>query len=702
MKKFYLIIFLIFSIQVNGQNEDIDLEEFAERLFQFQDDNVSLEDVYESLLLYYSNKLNLNRAEPEELGSLYILNPVQLNKFFEYRDQFGDFLSLNELQVIPEMDLSTIQLLKPFVTVAKSSTDARSLVKRILTEDNNYFLLRISRRLEKQVGYMEPYPLDSSFIRNESNQVIDTLTTAPSRYEGSPYKIYGRFRTSHKNDFSLGFTLEKDPGESINMANGRKGFDFYSYHFLLENKFGFKKIALGDFQLQVGQGLVYGAGFNPGKGAETVNTVKRNSQGIRPYTSVLETGFFRGLGITKQSGNFEFTVFVSKLKQDAILKTDTSYGDSLEHISSIQTSGLHRTEAELNSRNQLVENNIGSVVRYTPNRRFNVGLTLLNTKWTKPLQRKPNNYNQFEFKGNHNITSSLFAHYTWQNFTFFGETAHSKSGGNGSVGGFVASLSSTVDAAMVFRKFDKNFHSFYAQAFSENSRAINETGTYWGITIKPKRKHKLSAYYDRFKFPWLKFGVEAPSSGYEWLIRYTFSPSRQIVSYFQVRQQLRQVSIANQNLKILANQIRRNFILNLDYNLTTKVKVKTRIQSSIQKEALDITNGFAIIQDVNIDIWKLKISSRIALFETDDFDNAQYVYERDVLYAFSIPAYNGTGSRTYFMIRFDPLKKTSIWIRYAQTIFNQQISSDRTIGSSLETSYGDTASELKCMLRVKF
>lgn len=702
MKKYCFIIFLIFSIRANGQNEDIDLEEFAQQLFQFQDDNTSLEDVYESLLLYYSNKLNLNRVEPEELGSLYILNPVQLNNFFDYRDRFGDFLSLNELQVIPEMDLVTIQMLKPFVTIDEPRTDARSLVKRILTEDNNYFLLRLSRRLEKQVGYTDAFPLDTTFIRSENNRIIDTLTTAPSRYVGSPYKIYGRFRTSHKNDFSLGFTFEKDQGEKISMTNGRKGFDFYSYHLLLENKFGFKKIALGDFQLQVGQGLVYGAGFNPGKGSETVNTVKRNSIGIRPYTSVLETGFFRGLGITRQIRDFEFTLFISALRQDGVLKTDTSYSDFPEHISSIQTSGLHRTKTELSSINQLLENSIGAIVRYSPNRRFNVGLTMLNTKWSKPLQRKPNGYNQFEFSGNYNMIGSLFAHYTWQNFTFFGEAAHSKSGGSGSIGGLVASLSSTVDAAMVFRKFERNFHSFYAQAFSENSRPINEIGTYWGIAIKPSREHKISAYYDRFRFPWLKFGVESPSSGYEWLIRYTFSPSRQITSYFQIGQQLRQVSTSNENLNRLVNQIRRNFIFNLDYKLTAKVKLKTRIQSSLQKEAQNITKGFAIIQDVNIDIWKLKVSSRLALFETDDFDNAQYVYERDVLYAFSIPAYNGTGSRTYFMVRFDPTKKISIWIRYAQTIFNQQVGSDRTIGSSLETSFGDKASELKCMFRVKF
>ena len=68
----------------------------------------------------------------------------------------------------------------------------------------------------------------------------------------------------------------------------------------------------------------------------------------------------------------------------------------------------------------------------------------------------------------------------------------------------------------------------YGNAFSENSRNINEKGTYWGISIKPNRKHKFNAYYDRFQFPWLKFRTESPSIGQEWLIRYSFFPQKRI------------------------------------------------------------------------------------------------------------------------------------------------------------------------------
>ena len=172
--------------------------------------------------------------------------------------------------------------------------------------------------------------------------------------------------------------------------------------------------------------------------------------------------------------------------------------------------------------------------------------------------------------------------------------------------------------------------------------------------------------------------------------------------YAQARQQNRQVTVPADNLNILADQIKRNYIFNVDYGLRPWLNLKTKVQSSTQDENGVFTKGFAIIQDVNFDVWKLKFNTRMALFETDDFDNAQYVYESDVLYAFSIPAYNGSGIRTYAMVRYDPIKNVSIWIRYAQTRFPGAFGVVNLIGSSLDTSIGETASELKAMLRVKF
>ncbi len=684
MKKWLPIFALLLSIDAFGQNKEIDLEQFAESFFQTQDEPIAYEDIYESLLVYYIQKLNLNKASKEELATLYILNPTQLQDFIQYRSDFGKLLSIHELQVIPSFNLSTIQQLLPFVTVEESSAVTKPFHKRVMEAENSNLLLRYKSRLEQQVGY-----------KNSSSS--DSVKSLPPRYLGDRNKLYGRLRTHRKGDFSFGFTFEKDEGETVSFQKNQNGFDFYSYHLLMENKLGFNKIMMGDFQLQVGQGLIFGAGFNPGKGAETINSTKRNTLGFRPYTSVLETGFFRGVGLSKAFRKWELLAFYSRLKQDGTIRSDTTFSDFDEFVNSIQKTGLHRTENELRNMNRVNEASFGGVIHFKPNRNLSLGLAALRSSYSTPLQRTPNNYNQFEFQGDRNHIQSIFGQYNWQNIVVFGEVAQSKSSGIGGVGGLISSLSKKIDLAMVFRNYEKNFHSFYGNSFAESSRNINEKGVYWGLSIAPNHRHKINLYYDWFRFPWLRYGTEAPSDGNEWLIRYTYKPAKSVLLYAQLRQQTKQVNRPIKNLNTLTDQTRYNYLFNVTYALSPNLELKTKVQGSHQTEAGLFTKGFAILQDIMFKVWVLKVNARAALFDTDNFDNAQYVYENDVLYAFSIPAYSGRGIRNYVMIRFDPLKRVSMWVRYGRFTYRDR----EKVGSGLELSDGNTSSEIKVMARIK-
>ncbi|MEQ8239332.1 MAG: helix-hairpin-helix domain-containing protein [Cyclobacteriaceae bacterium] len=670
------LIFVAFLKSI-AQDRQIDLEQFAERLFQVQDSDINYEDIYESLLLYQTSPINLNNTSREELSSLYILTPFQINNFFEHIEENGKLLSINELQVIEGFDLNSIFDLLPFVIV-NERTDNRSLVQRIREETNNYFLLRYSRTLEKQAGYKE----DGNFT-------------------GDPSTIYGRYRVSKSRDFSLGFTFEKDAGEAISWdANKKKyGMDYYSGHFFMENKGVFQTIAVGDFQLQFGQGLVFGAGFGAGKGSETVNSTKRNSIGIRPYASVLESGFFRGVGTTIKKHNLSFSTFYSCLNQDANLINDTTYSDFDEFVNAIQATGFHRTQTELNSKNQILEQNIGGVLEYKFNSRFKIGMASLHTFFDNPIQRKPNNYNQFEFKGDQNSLVSGFFNYGFQNFMLFGEIARSSSGGIGAVGGWMASLTPKIDMSMVLRNYAKDFHSFYGNAFGENSRVINEKGVYWGLKIKPSRKYEFALYYDRFSFPWLRFQAEAPSSGYEYLGRFTYRMSRNVTMFAQMRSESRETNFTDEesNLNTLQEGIKNNYIFNIDYKLNPVLTLKTRVQSSTFQQNGDLSSGYALIQDLNVSFRKVKLSTRAALFDTDDFINRQYVYEKDVLYAFSFPAYNGRGLRNYFLIQYQVFRNLTTWLRISRFNFVDR----NTVGSGQNEIDGSRRTDVRFMIRLK-
>ncbi len=689
MKNKILFIGLIFvSFFGSAQlTEEIDLEEFAERRFQLQDEDINYEDLYESLLLFYTNPVNLNRTDREELASLYILSPSQLNSYFNYREKRGKLLSLYELQAVPEFDMGTIRDLLPFVTLIETA-DGRPLLQRVFNEPNNYFLLRYTSTLESEEGYQ----------REDG-----------SGYQGRPGTIYGRFKVSHSKDFSLGFTFEKDAGEQLlfDPKNQQYGMDFYSAHLLIQNKGKLKSLAIGDYQLQQGQGLVLGSGFAAGKGSETVNTVKRNTVGLRPYSSVLESGFFRGAAATVSFGKLEATAFGSTLLQDANLVNDTTYSDFEEFVNSIQATGMHRTSSELDFKNSIRENSAGFALDYKVNPRFKVGSTGIYSGFSKPLQKKPNNYNQFEFRGDQNFTTSIYANYNWQNFIFFGEAARSSSGGIGAIGGLMTSLTPTLDFSWTYRQYDKDFHSFYGNGFGESSRNINEQGMYWGISYKPNRRFRWVAYFDKFTFPWLRYRVNAPSEGFEYLSRFTFSPSRHVHLYAQYRQENKEQSYTpqNSNLSQLIPTSKKNYIFNVDYAVGRTFSFKTRVQGSSYRvqgssynEQQKTTNGIAVIQDVNLTFWKMKLSTRFAIFETDDYQNRQYVYERNVLYTFSIPAYSGAGIRSYAMVQYTASRSLTFWLRYARFHYENQ----DNVGSGLSQINDNTKSEVRLMLRYKF
>jgi len=60
-------------------------------------------------------------------------------------------------------------------------------------------------------------------------------------------------------------------------------------------------------------------------------------------------------------------------------------------------------------------------------------------------------------------------------------------------------------------------------------------------------------------------------------------------------------------------------------------------------------------------------SLRVAYFNAVLWDNRIYVYERDMLYNFSVPVYYGEGVRCYLNLHIIPVKRCDIWLRIAAT-----------------------------------
>ena len=676
-----------------------DLDRLTQELFaEIQSDQVPYEDLYETLLQYYQTPVDLNAATREELRALLLLTENQITALLRHRAATGDLLSVYELQSIEGYDLRTITRILPFVSVLSSGPNAGrgTLWQRIAREENNALYLRHERVLQQRQGYTPPTLF----------QGRPTI-----RYLGSPDKVLIRYRVSHTKDFSVGFALEKDAGEPLtwNPKNGQFGADYASAHLLLQERGRLKALALGDYQLQFGQGLLLSSGLGVGKGAETITTLRRSSVGVRAYSSLLENAFFRGGAATYQvAPTVQVTAFASHKNVDANLQQNQ---DSLaqfdEFTSGLLYTGLHRTVSEIANRHQLAETIGGGNLGYTSRSgNLAVAATGVFTHYGTPLLKRPEPYNRFEFSGRDNLALGLNYSYVWRNLLLFGETARSTGGGLGTVNGLLASLGPAVDAAVLVRHYGPGFHTLYGNAFGENTRNINETGVYLGLKVRPVARWEISAYYDQFSFPWLRYRASAPTHGHDALVRLAYSPSKTSLLYVQLRQRLKPRDLPAGDgpvrpVPLPGEQLRQSLLMYYNFTPTPALELRTRLQASRLRDDAGLAwrRGYVLAQDVGYQVNRaLKLTARYALFDADDYDTRQYIYEQDVLLAVSVPALYGQGTRVYGIAEIRVNRALTLWLRYAETRYRHQ----DVVGTGLETIQGSLRGEAKAQLRVKF
>ncbi|HMQ00744.1 MAG TPA: hypothetical protein PKC24_13270 [Cyclobacteriaceae bacterium] len=327
------------------------------------------------------------------------------------------------------------------------------------------------------------------------------------------------------------------------------------------------------------------------------------------------------------------------------------------------------------------------------------GLSVLYTSFDTPISRLANRYNHFFFNGSENLLTGAYLNYNFSGFSFFSEAARSSSGGTAAVAGILGSIGSKTETAFLLRSYDPNFHSFYSQALAENSVAQNERGMYWGFKQHVSPKIFYAGYIDMFRFPWMRSRAFAPSEGYEYLMRLVYKPNKESQAFILYREENKARNLPESgNTYLLDQGIKRNLIMNADYGSLRKLSLRTRLQLSSFTLSNNTTYGMALVQDLNYKYRRFSFSFRQALFDTDDFENRQYVYERDVLYAFSLPAYNGIGMRNYALIHYKAFKCFDCWIRYARTYYT-----DRDfIGSGGERIEGNIRSDIKFQTRIIF
>lgn len=683
-----LLIFCLLSASFWGYSQE--RNEIIQQRVEFiaeqaESEEIDLTNIFEQLNYYYDHPINLNNTDADELRSLGLLTEVQISDVLLHTQRFGKFISIYELQALKYWDLATIQLVLPFVHIDDRLDNLHITFKEAMKNGIFDLYLRYQRTPEQKMGY-QTVP-DS--VLNSSN----------SYYHGNPDRYYARFRYTYRTNISVGITAEKDPGEEFFRNSQKQGFDFYSFHAFYKGGKYVKSIALGDYLVQIGQGLNTWSGYAFGKTADIFSS-KKTANNLRPYTSVDENRYFRGAAAKLSLKKFNLLAFYSLKKIDATGISD-SLADDLEFITTIDLSGLHRTNAEIAKKNRFTEQVMGSYLSYN-SMRFNGGIAVVNQAYNQALLKDTVPYNLYNFRGDQTTCISGDYNFVLKNFNFFGEVAYATHANDwAQLHGFMAILDPAISISMIYRNYGKGYYSFYNNGFSEGSNTQNEKGLFTGAKIKLNSAWTINTYIDFFSFPWLKYQVDAPSRGHEFLFQPVYKPSKTFEIYARFRQQLRQKNSRDTDGSItqIEDVIQNNYRINMSYQFMEGLAIKSRLEYvTINRKSNKPEDGIIFTQDLYIKPkkWPFDVTLRYALFDTDSYDTRIYTYENNAQYVFSVPAYYYQGSRAYVLVRYSFLRKFDLWVRYGTFIYANR----QSLSSGAELINGNQKSDITVQLKM--
>jgi Helix-hairpin-helix motif len=655
------------------------VEQQLENITSGDEDAETEDDTFlQQMASYQKNPLNLNYADEESLRSLRVLSPMQIKSLISYREILGLLVNFYELQAIPAWDLATIQKIRPYISIGKNADLFSSIGERLKGGDHS-ILLRATQTLEKSKGYLIDPNAGKSF------------------YPGSQQRLFFRYRYQYKNLLQYGIVAEKDQGEQFFKGSQKQGFDFYSAHLFVRNVGIIKSLALGDFTVNLGQGLTQWMSLAFKKGPDVIST-KREAEVLRPYNSAGEIFFHRGAGITVAKNNFSATVFGSYKKVDANFSAGDTTQTQDDYVTSLQTSGFHRTASEVADKGIQRQLAFGGNIGYKKND-FHVGINAIQYDLKYPLQKSIEPYNLYALAGSSFGNYSADYSYTYKNLHLFGEAAISNKKYPAFINGLLISVANNVDMSFVYRNISKGYQSLYTNAFTESSTPNNEKGFFSGISIRPTNTWRIDAYADFYSFPWLKYRVNAPMTGSDYLVQLTYKPNKVFEMYARYKAESKSINYNPKNLTLspVLPQPKQNWRMQFSYKINPTITFRSRTDIVwFDKKAAAKENGFLLYADVLYKPMLSRFSGNVRLqyFETDGYNSRLYAYENDVLYSFSIPVFYDKGYRYYVNVNYDVNKKLSVWARVAQYLYPNK----SLIGSGLDEIKGNHKTEVKLQM----
>ena len=595
-------------------------------------------DLMEELIIQEEGtKWNINQLSQDVALNLLQMTDYQYYHLLRYIDQFGPLVTIYELAAVEGFSQKEVMRWAPYLVVEPPKPEGSSW-KGFFKRSKNQLIIRSGRILEAQ-------------------QKED---------QGSPDKLAFKYSFETLNRFSWAFSGEKDPGEKLFRGEQKQGFDFYSGHLQVKNWGLLKKLILGDYRLEMGQGLVLGSSYLQGSGMG----VRKTGSTLRATAAMNEVPLIRGVAL--ELGNYRCW--------------GTLFGGERHNAEGFMG---YLAGAEL----------------YWQTRLLRVGARWIYAWYQPPITTAGRWYQHFYFQGEEIWNGSVDYRILLRKSTLFGELAISQGGGVGMIQGAIIPLHPLFKSLIMVRHYGSRFHSIAGNGFSQNSVLQNEQGIYWASQIVVGRSMEWELFADLFRINWLKYQLDKPEpqlhlgvlvkwqlARYHWLtVQYRYktkSRNRKTGFYNEIYTKY------THRLRVIAQLEPYTFL-----SLKTECSFSWIGDQIPQESSNPVTRGVLVYQDLKLkwEAIKMEWTGRVAYFDTDSYEDRLYAYENDLSYYFTIQSYYNKGFRCYLIWKYQ-WKAFRFQFRISRTIFDDK----EVITIGLDQVKGNHKTEVKGQMIIKF
>ena len=686
MKIICLLTILLFFFTITTSAQTNNWRNFLEQLAEDAEEGglseSMFENMYEDLLFLESNPMNLNTVTREQLERFFLISEDEAVRISTFLERNRPIFTVFELRNVPNLDFQTVELILPFFFVGDAIEEARrTTLADMLRNGRHEVQFRLDHTLTPRAGY---------------GQFCDSiLTRFPNRqYQGEDFFTSFRYQFRYRDRIQFGITGVKNPGEPFWKPNYTKGFDQYGIHLVVRDVGRLQTLALGNYRLSFGQGLILNNDFMSPKAWAADNIIRR-TQPPKRHFSTAKHGFFRGAAAQiSLTNHLSLTTFYSNRGVDANINADGE-------ITSFKTDGIRRTLLDISKKNNTREQVMGANLNYR-HEGFQIGVSGIYYQWNRKLNPTVRNDNLYHLRNYSNANASIDYSYRYRRFHLAGEMGVAQNGAVAKLNTLQYRQSSSNIFTILYRHYPVSYNALYAGAFGEQSRVQNERGLFLSAKFTPFRRFSVNSYADFVQFPWLRYGVNTPSTVTEYYVMGTYSFTRQvnIEARYRYKQRYRNMRYPTDRITSVLPATTQKFRLRYNHNLQSGWQFRTTADfAHYGVEHFDTEFGYMISQNIGYrgsdKIWG---DFYFGYFNADSFNARLFSYERNIVQTFFMPSFHGKGYRLALSARYNFSSRLQVSVKAGQTrYFNRD-----TIGSGTELIDGNSRTDLFSYVRWRF